>query len=370
MKRKLNVLFIGGFLSALSLLTACGSENVAVDTPKSAYESLITLGNYKDIETGVILSDVTDEDIQAVIDETVELAGGCYTLSNDEAVAMGYKVAVEEIPADGDLGFSSNEYEMDENSTSEEYINALLGKKVGDVVEANGNTITITGIYIPADIDDEFVSRLGIEDVSTVEELKEDVKAYLENKNLSAYNEELKDTASELVVDASSVEEIPQELIDKYVSIIEAKVEVLIEQYKTDSEEEVTKADILAEQIKEDEFVGTADEYIEWYAQKSAKEYMVYSVIAAKENISVTDEEVYSSMASDWVNVLTEYETLSDYIEAKGKEQYEMALLSSKVVDFIAENTVEGILASNKDDGAEEAETAEAVPESSENVES
>lgn len=81
--------------------------------------------------------------------------------------------------------------------------------------------------------------------------------------------------------------------------------------------------------------------------RKNAKEYMIYSTIAEIENIEVSDDELYSSIAADWQTATDEYETLLDFIEAYGKEQYEMSLLSQKVIEFLAENSVEGLMNSN-----------------------
>ena len=129
--------------------------------------------------------------------------------------------------------------------------------------------------------------------------------------------------------------------------------------------EEVSLADVLEDQINADGFVGTADEYLKWYAEKNAREYMIYHEIAKIEGISVSEDELYSAIASDWASSQGEYETLVDYIEGYGKVQYEKALLSRKVIKYIAENSEEGIIEESDESSTDESKT-EASEESSE----
>ena len=358
-KKNIKKLALVGSMTAI--LSGCGSTAMV----SSDYSSLVRLGEYKNIETGIDKPEVTEEDVKKVVDETIELAGGCFKQDDNTTLIEGYKAVVEEVPADGDLGYNQNVYLLGSEECPEEYKEALLGKKVGESVEVNGNIATVKSIYVPDEITDEFVESLQIEGVTTVEELKEDIRKYLSGKNEFEYNEKVKENASKLVFDGCEVKEVPENLVKEYEDSINSKVEALIEQYKNDSEEEITKADILSEQIAEDEFVGTVDEYIAWYAKKNAEEYMIYNAIAQKEGIEVSDEEVFSQMATDWASMTDKYETLADYVDAVGKDQYEKAILSSKVEEFIGNSTKEGLIAMNNEDADTSEEKEEASSENS-----
>lgn len=344
-------------LTALSLSVKTNSVNV-----ENNYSNYVTLGDYKSISTGLSVAEVTDEDIEDTIQETIDVVGGYYETDENATVEEGYQVEASLQLVD--TGSDSEPFELtfvvgDENYP-EEFSEGIIGLKAGEsttvtLSEEYDNAeyiITVINVNPPADITDEFVETLYIENVSTVEELREDIKEYLTERNESEYNEAQKNAVSEKVIANASVTEIPEELIESYVEILNKKVEVLIEVAQEEAEdgEEVTKTDVLADQMKADEFVGTVDEYIEWYAEKNAKEYMIYSTIAEIENIEVSDDELYSSIAADWQTATDEYETLLDFIEAYGKEQYEMSLLSQKVIEFLAENSVEGLVNSDTEE--------------------
>ena len=116
---------------------------------------------------------------------------------------------------------------------------------------------------------------------------------------ISIYNEEVRNTASDMVVEESSIANIPAELIADYTQIITSKVDNILEAQKEaakENEEEETEAptrySILKSQMEADEYVGTAEDYIKWYAESNAKQYLVYKKIAELENITVSDDEL------------------------------------------------------------------------------
>ncbi len=62
--------FVVGMLAGYFAVYVSGYGKETATT--TDYGSSVRPGEYKNIETGVTLSDLTDEDIQAVIDELVE----------------------------------------------------------------------------------------------------------------------------------------------------------------------------------------------------------------------------------------------------------------------------------------------------------
>ena len=364
-------------LAIAMLISACSSEpatDSATDagteaTSKAADNSAVTLGEYKNVETKVTLKTPTDEDIQAVIDDIIKNNGGCYEVKED-AIAQGdVQVKVEIAFKDASGAYvEGNEYTyvLGDENYPEEFHTAIEGKKAGDseeVIIGEGDStseyrLTLKEVAVPCDITDEYVKTLEIKDVNTVSDLKEDIKKYLDEQMISIYNEEVRNTASDMVVEESSIANIPAELIADYTQIITSKVDNILEAQKEaakENEEEETEAptrySILKSQMEADEYVGTAEDYIKWYAESNAKQYLVYKKIAELENITVSDDELYSSIASEWIEVINDYPTLLDFINETGTESYERALLCQKVMDFLGANSKEGYL--EKEDSEE-----------------
>ena len=315
--------------------------------------SNITLGKYKNLETGLTVENVSDDAINAVIDELVANMGGCYK-ETKKLIEKGDKVDISYHPNKED---ETSKYNLSliagDNNYPPEFSEAILGKTVGDTVEAtlsdehdSGTYIlTINKVYEKTDLTDEYVSGMNIDNVTTVAELKDNVSDYLKSQYEQVYNNAQKDAVLKIVLDDSKVSNIPENLITEYQNMITDKINATIELSKGTSEngKEITKLSLLEDEMKENQFTGSVDEYIRWYAEKDAKEYLIFSKIAKKEKIKVEDKELYSALASDWIKESDKYPTLLDYMEKCPLQQYERAILCDKVLTFIAENSKDGL---------------------------
>ncbi len=355
MKRKTCAALL--ILSA-AMMTACGNSSEVSNNSESTSKSAnVELCEYKNVETGLSVQEVTDEDINKIIDDTVKQAGGNF--AETEAPAQsGYRVDVT-ASQDGSDPFEMS-FEIGDENYPAEFSEVLTGLSKGESAsatlseESGGGTyeMTITQVYAPADITDDFVTSLGIENISTVNELKDDVTKYLEKQYIDTYNAELEEKVFEIVNDGSTVDVIPNNLLAAYKKIVNDNVDSLIASYQAQAEEgtEVSKTDVLSSQMKEDEFVGTVDDYIEWYAEKNAKQYLVAKKIADDEKLEISDDEVYSLAATEWAALGDEYATLKDYLDEYGIEQYERAYTVTLVKKFLAENSKEGYVQNETDE--------------------
>lgn len=341
------------FLSILAMATAgiaivgCSSEQGQTTAADS--EAIITLGEYKGVSTGVALHEITEEDIEAVINDTVSSSGGYFEDAGENAAAEeGYQLTIEYSETSSPTETYPGSIIIGDSDWPEEFSTALVGLKIGDettvtLSEDDGGAtynIKVISVNKPAQITDEYVKTLGIEGVSSVEDLREDVTAYLEEQYRYEYEEEVKDAAGNKVYSTSTVTNIPQKLIDEYTDLLNTRIEAVIESQSTE-EEPLTKSDILQESMAADEFVGTVDEYIVWYAEKNAKEYLIYQKIAEDEGITIDNDELYSMIASEWVSEQDTYPTLLEFMDHYGREQYERAMLTDKVKEFIAHNAID-----------------------------
>ena len=96
-------------------------------------------------------------------------------------------------------------------------------------------------------------------------------------------------------------------------------------------------------------------------AQLSAREALVCKMIAEKEGISVSDEELETGIQENYMNF--GYATPEEYKEAENTEDYRDYLLTAKVLNFIIDNANVTVL--TPEEAAQQAET-EVVEETAE----
>ncbi len=80
------------------------------------------------------------------------------------------------------------------------------------------------------------------------------------------------------------------------------------------------------------------NEQVEEGASNSTRQAMACALIAQKEGITVTDEELHADLEANYANL--GYESVEAYKENASIEDYRDYLLTSKVLDFIIENAV------------------------------
>lgn len=335
-----------GLLVAGCVFSATHTSNA--DTQKTTdYSKYVTLGEYKGVSTGLTVNETTDAEIQEVTDTLIAQYGGNFKPDNTATITEKCRVTATIPDEDG------HEDEITWLMTDDNYkpfIDASLGKKVGDTIKVplvDGEyDVTITQIEVPDEITDDFVKSMELPDIDTVEELKADIKSYIDEQHTLEYNALQQENAFNIMFASCEVTEIPADIMTAYTEITNERVNMLIDYTKSQAEEgqELTDTEIIKQQMEADEFVGTTDDYLKWYAQRNAMTYMICKEIADKENIEVTDDELYNLIAAEWAPQQEEYPTLISFIEAKGKTNYEMNALIAKVKEYVGEQSKEGLI--------------------------
>lgn len=335
-----------GLLIAGCVFSATHTSNT--DTQKTTdYSEYVTLGEYKGITTGLTVNETTDAEIQEVIDTLITQYGGNFKPDNTATITEKCRVTATIPDEDG------HEDEITWLMTDDNYkpfIDASLGKKVGDTIKVplvDGEyDVTITQVEVPDELTDDFVKSMELTDISTVEELKADIKEYIDGQHELEYNALQQENAFNIMFASCEVTEIPADIMTAYTEITNERVNMLIDYTKSQAEkdQELTDTEIIKQQMEADEFVGTTDDYLKWYAQRNAMTYMICKEIADKENIEVTDDELYNLIAAEWAPQQEEYPTLISFIEAKGKTNYEMNALIAKVKEYVGEQSKEGLI--------------------------
>ena len=352
MKFLKNLSIIDRIIYGAGVLFIIAVAFIIKDSVTDAQKQMQNIAAYKEYTLESKRTEVTDSAVQETIDETIKKAGGFYAEA-DTPVKEGSLVEFTYTHDGHDEEAESAHEEsfvIGSQTYPAEFETALIGKKKGEsadifLSEEYGGEIlhaTVTAVKEPStDITDEFVSSLGIEGVSSKEELDKSIREYLDKSYNKQYKDDIKAELETKIGESIKTDKEPSE---ELVSIFKADAEKTLNEaieYASENGKELTLADVLAPEMEKAGFTGTEDEYLEVYAKMLAKKCLVYEDIARSENVSVSEEDYYSALASLWVVHKETYPTLKDFAETVNKEEYKKVLLKDKVLDHLADYYME-----------------------------
>lgn len=322
-------------------------------TAEVALKPEVTLGTYKGVKVEKPEVVVTEEDIDARINEERE-SNAREIVVTDRAVKDGdmtiidFEGFVDGVAFDGGKG-ENYPLTIGSGSFIPGFEEALVGAELNTEVDVN---VTFPEDYHatelagkPAvfkctvkeikekqlpELDDEFASEVS--DFDTMAEYREDVKKSLTEKK----EEEAKAAKEEAVLDAVIADakmEIPdamletqqRQLIDNFAQRIQAQG-LSLEQYMQFTG---LTLDAMKEQLKPE-------------ALKRIQSRLVLEAVAAAEKMEATDEELedeYKTMAEAYG---MEADKVKELLGESGKKQVAQDICVRKAADFIVENAKEG----------------------------
>ena len=353
-----------------TMLAGCGEGANLSSIDASKY--VTSLFEYKGLELSAEKEIIDDEYVESYIDfilsqypEYIEVtdrpvaygdtANIDYVGKDMEGVAFeggtaqGYDLVIGSgmfVPGfeDGLVGYNAGDTVDVELTFPENYHNADLASQ--DVVF----TVTINSIWAsePAELTDEFVAQFGN---TSVEEFRNAVVIALEDSANANFENELQKQIIDIILEECEfAEEVPEALYDYYKDQIYANFETYAANYGIDVKDYVSQSGMTEEEFEENLDSG---------ATESAREALVCKMIADKEGITVTDEELEQGIQENYMNF--GYATPEEYKEKENVEDYRDYLLTTKVLNYIIDNANVTIL-SSEDASAEadtEAETTE-----------
>jgi len=320
-------------------------------------EKIVTLGEYKNV---VVNTYVSDEEVDKEI-ENVVAENPLYEEVKDREVKEGDTVNIDFVGKKDGVEFDGGKGEkfdlvIGSGSFIEGFEEGLIGTKPGDVVDLNltfpkeyqnspelaGQDVvfTVTVNYIKGEaietkFDDEFVKRVSNGEQKTTDEYREYIKNNLYTSNVSG----MVDTAYMQILEASTVSEVPQGLVEVMKLRIDASYKMMSkDQGYTDFEEFIK----MFAQISLDEYNNKLDETAKTYVEQQ----LITEAIAKKENITITDEEyekyLNNYLENNNVESVEEMEkiTLENY-KSDLKSLINEAILLDKVFALIGESVVE-----------------------------
>lgn len=333
MKKRAILLILAA--ASIALLNGCQKE----DTTEK-YAKYVTLGDYKDLSVERVVYTVTEESVEAEI-ENLLYSYAESTPVTDRAARKGDLVNIDysgTIDGEAFDGGSESDCEVELGSDSfiEGFEDQIAGMKTGETKEfsltfpepydgeLDGKeavfSVTVNEIQeteLPV-LDDAFVKANT--EYTSVDDLKKGLREELEASN----KEESDDTAAYdalyMVIDNSTVGGYPEEVYQEALDEITASNNQIAEMFGISVEE------LYGEDYDPD---SAALDYL--------TEKLVVYAIAEKENLSVSDEE-YQTYIEEYYP-LYGYETQEEYEKDYSPESTKYELLYEKVLSFLLDHS-------------------------------
>lgn len=363
MKRVVAILMSVAMMAVM--LAGCGEEGANLSSI-DATKYVTSLFDYKGIELSAQKENIDDEYIDSYIDFILSQYPN-YVEVTDRPVGYGDTANIDYVGKDMDgvafEGGTAQGYDLIIGSGMfvPGFEDGLVGYNVGDTVDVeltfpenyhNADlaaqdvvfTVTINKITTPvaAELTDEFVAQFGN---ASVEEFRNSVVIALEDSANATFENELQKQIIDIILEECEFsEDVPEALYNYYRGQIYANFEAYAASYGIEVKDYVTQSGMTEEEFEENLDAG---------ATESAREALVCKLIADKENISVSDEELEQGIQENYMNF--GYATPEEYKEAENVEDYRDYLLTAKVLNFIIDNANVTIL--TPEDATEESTT-------------
>lgn len=317
---------------ALAMLTACG------DT--SDYSKYVTLGSLEHLQKNLTVETVDEQSMADAKEEAL----ADYTEYEDATgrIKEGQMADVSiVVTSDGEelYDFSDEPYEMTvgKEEFGAEFDAYLIGKEAGDAIDIEvsydssfddgvlcGKTVEIKGsvagikdVVMP-EVDDAFVKEnFGF---STVQEWEEQLRADIEEQKQQEAQEMMREDLLQQAIDASDISGYPKNLYKQ-------KLQEVKDGYQS-------YADMFGCDVSEvyDTF-GLTEEDIEKEALDNVEMTMVVSMIAQKEDLMLTDDELQQKKEAYAAE--QEYDSVEDLLEDYEETGLEEYFLQEKVKDYL-----------------------------------
>ena len=351
MKRKIYT--VAAVFVASLFLTACGSKEYLKDIKAEKY---VTLGNYMGLEASADMMEITDDYVDDYIKsnflepkaETVSVTGRHVQegdIANIDFVGDQDGVAFEGgTGADFDLTIGSGQF-------IDGFESGLIGVEIGEQVSLN---LTFPDPYTNPDLagkpvvfevtvnsisekhypefTDELVQQLGEEGYNvgqcqTAAELNDWVYNLYYQSALSTYENEIETTLASTLMNNSTFQDPPKELVDRYTQSIENNVSTRAASYG------MTLAQYMLYQgMDEDAYRAAFEEE----GTQMAKRYIMYQAIADNEGLNPTEEEIAEEVSA--IMMVYGYDSEEELKENMDEESIKEDMMRKKVVAFLKEN--------------------------------
>ena len=335
------------------------SRLVSVDN----VDKYITLGEYKGLILDNTVEVITDDDVQARIDQ--ELQDKAESVS--DGAQEGDLVTVNYVGTlDGETfdGGTANNYDfiIGNGGMFQEFEQGVIGMKKGETKEISIDfpsdysdstlagkkadyKVTVQNVRRAPELTDEWVTKNT--DYTTVEEYREGTRKTLEKEARESAGEVLKNTAWNTVLENTEVKEYP-----------EADVENAISEFRKSMEVYAKQADMTLEEFVESQGISqdAFDEQSRQYAEGKVKQNLIVQGIMDAEGLSLDDKE--SLKVQEELVKQMGAANLAELVDTYGQSYVDESVGLLRVEDFIVKNAEISEKAVNGDTVADNAEGA------------
>ncbi len=334
--------------------TTNSSETTEIDVSTELLHEMdvdqyVTIGEYKGLEVTVEPISVDDSEVESLMQSAYN---SVVTAENggvvDRAVAVGDTANIDYVGKKDDVAFdggTASGYHLTIGSGQfiDGFEDGLVGVMPGETVDLQltfpeeyhsadlaGQEVvfTVTVNYIiPTEMKDEVVPNIGIEGVSTVEELRQYAYDYLYSSAEYDYTNDVDNGVLSTFMNNCVFNEIPQNIINKYEEMAKNGLAQQAQSYGMDVEAFVNQ------------FYGrTLEEFLDIYGVEAAKQDISLQAVANRENLNLTEEELNATLQEYATNA--GYATVEEFLGENTKDTYRDYLMCEKVLDFLVENAV------------------------------
>ena len=326
-------------------------------------DDYVQLGEYTGIAVSEASPSVSDDLVDMYIDYYF-MQGVSKTSVTDRAVQDGDTVNIDYTGKMKDTGEefdggSSTGYDLTigSNTYIDGFETGLIGANIGDSVDLDLTfpttypstdlagkevifTVKINSISVEPELTDDLVPSFGISGVSTVDQLKSYMRESLMEQQQSTYDSDVQNQIRSAAEANCIFQTPPDGMINRYMVELNNSLENRAAYY-TAQGSSVTPEMILEQSMSNASYSGDVNSYLQEAAVRQCKEIIMLSAIAAKEGITVDDDEVSSEAASAMSN--NGFSSMDAYSESIGIDMNEVIkeeALATKVLDFLTEKAV------------------------------
>ena len=339
-------------------------------TAEVAVRPEVTLGKYMGVTVTKIDTTVTDEEVDAELENQRNKNARTVTVT-DRPVAEGdtavidFEGFVDGVAFEGGKG-ENHPLEIGSHTFIDTFEDQLVGKNTGDEVEVN---VTFPEKYQAEDLagkpatfkvkineiktkelpelDDEFAQDAA--GVDTLAEYKEELKKNLTEKKETEAKKTKEDEAIKKIIDKSKMD-IPEAMIN-------TQCETMVEEFA----QRIAQSGLTMEQYLQ--FSGMTVDQLKEQVRPEAltriQSSLVLEQIAKDENIEVTDADVDAEVEKMAKAYGMEPDKLKEDMGDAEKESMKKDIAITKAVDLIMDNIKERAKAKRKTDAAKEESTEE-----------
>ena len=338
----------------------------------------IELGDYKGLKATRYAHEVTDEEVNARIDQDVRKATTTAdvtdrALESGDTAKLDYAGTVDGVAFDGGTA-KDQTLKIGSGTFIPGFEDQMIGMQIGEERDLKVTFPTpyqsealagkdavfhvkLNGIQadVKPELDDEFAK--DVSDFDTFDAYKADIRAKLQDRADKNSDIEVENALVQAAVDASDCD-IPEAMVDTQLDAMMREMRMNMAYQGIRFEDYLKYMGLTEDQVKEQ---------YRSEAHNRVKMRLVLEAIGAKENVEVTDEDVDKAIAEEAENEGRKAEDLKASLNDRQMEYLQAQAKNRKIMDIIKENAV--IEKKTEADRISAKEAADAVTEAAKAVE-